>query len=181
MMNLIADDPITNSGQFAYQFTPFPAGCGQASTSPLSPSETDAFMKASSENAHSGHFLVPPAEAAAPAAEKGLAAGVLKQAASDLRRFRKATGGLKRELYLDAQSWISGNDFSWPYSFMNVCKLLDISPDVVRGEILADASLGWLDYWTHRASRLSDKVRASVARVFTSCDNRQPAEASQLA
>jgi hypothetical protein len=110
-----------------------------------------------------------------------LAAGVLKQAANDLRRFRTASGGLKRELYLDAHSWISENDFSWPYSFMNVCKLLDVSPDVVRAEILADASLGWLDYWTQRAGRLSRSVRASFVRVFASCSNPHGAKASQLA
>src|SRR4029453_14973238 len=47
----------------------------------------------------------------------------------------------KRELYFDAFTWITANDFSWPYSFVNVCKLLDVSPEVVRTEIFADASL----------------------------------------
>ena len=170
-MNLIANDPTTKTGEFAYRFTPVPAGYGQK----------DAFLNPKSENARSGHFFVSPAEPTAPAPEKGLAAGVLKQAATDLRRFRRATGGLKRELYRDAHSWISGNDFSWPYSFVNVCKLLDVSPDVVRAEILADASLSWLDYWTQRAGRLSRKVRASVVHAFASCGNQQGAEATQLA
>ena len=39
--------------------------------------------------------------------EKDLAAGVLKQTAHDLRRFQAATKGVKRELYLDAYSWIT--------------------------------------------------------------------------
>ena len=171
MMNLIANDPITKAGEFAYQFTPSPASYGQK----------DPFLNPKSENAGSGHFSVPPAAQTAPTPEKGLAAGVLKQAATDLRRFRKATGGLKRELYRDAHSWISGNDFSWPYSFVNVCKLLDVSPDVVRAEILADASLSSLDYWTQRAGRLSRKVRASFGHAFASCGNPQGAEATQLA
>jgi hypothetical protein len=88
---------------------------------------------------------------------------------------------VKRELYLDAHSWITGNDFSWPYSFMNVCKLLDVSPDAVRAEVLTDASLGWLDYWTQRAGRLSRKVKASFVRVFTNCSNPEAVEVSQLA
>ncbi len=181
MMNLVADNRITKTGEFAYQFAPFSAGLGQKPISPLSAGEMDAFLNPKSENARSGHFSVPPAEPAGPTAEKSLAAGVLKQAANDLRRFRTASGGLKRELYLDAHSWITGNDFSWPYSFVNVCKLLDVSPDVVRGEILADASLGWLDYWTQRAGRLSRTVRASFVRVFGNCSDPHGGEASQLA
>jgi hypothetical protein len=181
MMNPVADDRITKRGEFAYQFASFPDSFTQKPVSRLSSGEMHGFLNPKSENARSGHFSVPPIEPAAPTPEKGLAAGVLKQAANDLRRFRTASGGLKRELYLDAHSWISGNDFSWPYSFMNVCKLLDVSPDVVRAEILADASLGWLDYWTQRAGRLSRNVRASFVRVFANCSNPHGAKASQLA
>jgi len=163
-MNIIADPRSTKTADFTYQFVPFPTTFGR-------------------ENL--GHFFVPPAEAPVPTPEKGLAAGVLKQAAHDLRRFRGATKGFRRgfrlELYLDAYSWITANDFSWPYSFVNVCKLLDLSPDVVRAEVLADASLGWLDYWTQRAGRVSRKVQASVVRVFANCSNAQRVEASQLA
>lgn len=158
-MNIIADPPSTKTADFRYQFIPFPTTFGR-------------------ENL--GHFFVPPAEAAAPTPEKGLAAGVLKQAAHDLRRFRGATKGFRWELYLDAYSWITANDFSWPYSFVNVCKLLDLSPDVVRAEVLADASLGWLDYWTQRAGRVSRKMQASVVRLFANCGNAQRVEASQL-
>ena len=159
-MNIVADPRSTKTADFTYQFIPFPTTFGR-------------------ENL--GHFFVPPAEAPAPTAEKGLAAGVLKQAAHDLRRFRTATAGTKRELYLDAYTWITASDFSWPYSFMNVCKLLELCPDVVRAELLADASLGWLDYWTQRAGRVSRKVQASVVRVFANCGNAQRVEASQLA
>src|SRR5207253_8568871 len=117
-MNIIADPRSTKSADFTYQFVPFPTTFGR-------------------ENL--GHFFVSPAGAPVPTPEKGLAAGVLKQAADDLRQFRAATKGFRRELFLDAYSWITANDFSWPYSFVNVCKLLDLSPDVVRAEVLADA------------------------------------------
>jgi hypothetical protein len=106
---------------------------------------------------------------------------VLKQAAHDLRRFRAATTGVKRDLYVDAYSWITANDFSWPYSFVNVCKLLDVCPEVIRTELLADASLGWLDYWTKRAGRVSRELRASFVRVFAGCRNPKAAEPSELA
>ena len=185
-MNIIADPRSTKTADFTYQFIPSPTTSGrenldEKSGSRLSRKQMEAFLNAQSDNARSGHFSVPPAETPVPTPEKGLAAGVLKQAAHDLRRFRGATKGFKWGLYLDAYSWITANDFSWPYSFVNVCQLLDVPPDVVRAEVLADASLGWLDYWTQRAGRVSRKVQASVVRIFGNCGNAQRVQASQLA
>ena len=100
------------------------------------------------------------------AAYETLATGVLKQAAHDLRRFHTATKGVERDLYFDAYSWIRANDFSWPYSFVNVCKLLDICPEVVRAEILADASLCSFTYWMKRGSRFVSTLRNALLRNF---------------
>ena len=185
-MNLVADDPISKTRDFSSQFVLFPTRSGRENrggqpASRLSREQLDAFSNAESDNARSAHFFIPPPESPVAAAEKGLAAGVLKQAAHDLRRFRSATTAVKRELYLDAYSWITANDFSWPYSFVNVCKLLDVCPEVIRTELLADASLSWFDYWTRRAGRLSGKLRASFVRAFASCHNPEGAEGSQLA
>jgi hypothetical protein len=184
-MNLVADDRITQTGHFTNEFVLFPAGFeagswGQKPAGRLTRGQLDAFSNAEFDNARSPHFS-SPAASVEPAPEKGLAAGVLKQAAHDLRRFRSATGGVKRELYLDAHSWITATDFSWPYSFVNVCKLLQVCPDVIRSEILADASLGWLDYWTQRAGRLSRKVRDSLTQVFTASPDPDGAETSRVA
>jgi hypothetical protein len=184
-MNLVADDRLTQAPDFTSEFVLFPLrfehqGRAGEPLSRLTREQLEAFLNAASDNASSAHFSVPPPEPPTPTPEKGLAAGVLKQAARDLRRFRAATKGLKRELYLDAYSWITANDFSWPYSFVNVCELLDVSPDVIRAEVLADASLGWLDFWTARASRLSGKLRTSFVHVFASCRNLEGAEASHL-
>ena len=184
-MNLLTDDRINETGDFTSQFVLFPTFSGPEERAELPPSrltreQMDAFL-AASDNARSAHFFTPPPEPPAATPEKGLAAGVLKQAARDLRRFRAATTGAKRELYLDAYSWITANDFSWPYSFVNVCKLLEVSPEVVRTEIFADASVGLLDYWTRRAGRLSGKLRSSFVRVFASGRNPEPGEHSELA
>jgi hypothetical protein len=100
------------------------------------------------------------------AAYEDLATGVLKQAAHDLRRFNNATTGVERDLYLDAYSWIKANDFSWPYSFVNVCKLLDICPELVRAEILGDASLGSISYWLKRGGRFAGTLRTYLFRPF---------------
>jgi hypothetical protein len=182
-MNLVTDHPISEPRDFTNQVILFPnsfggENWGQKSMSRLTRDQLEAFLNAERDNARSAHFSTPPIEPLTPAPEKHLAAGVLKQAAHDLRRFRSATTGVKRELYLDAYTWITANDFSWPYSFVNVCKLLDVSPEVVRTEIFADASLSLLDYWTRRAGRVSGKLRASFVRVFAGCRNEEGADAS---
>jgi len=174
-MDTIADNRISETPEFTNQFVLFPTRSG------LSRGELDAFSNAEWNNGRSAHFFVPPAEPPEVTPEKGLAAGVLKQAARDLRRFHAATTGVKRELYLDAYSWITAHDFSWPYSFVNVCKLLHVCPEVIRTELLADASLGSLGYWIRRSGRLSRALRASFIRVFARWRNPEGAEAGRLA
>jgi hypothetical protein len=186
MMNLVADDRFTETRDFSGQFMVLPAGfgkheSGQNALSRLSREQLAAFLNAESSNLHGAHFSTPRIESPPPAAEKGLAVGVLKQAAYDLRRFRDATKGANREFYLDAYSWITAHDFSWPYSFMNVCKLLDLCPEVVREELLAEASLGSFHYWIRRANRFSRKLGTSFVRVFASGRSPESVEASQFA
>jgi hypothetical protein len=100
--------------------------------------------------------------------EESLAVGVLRQAVHDLRRFRNATGNLDRELYRDAYRWIQDSDSSWPYSFVNICKLLGVPPELVRAELLADASLSWVGYWCKAGARLGRCCRASFSRALVS-------------
>jgi len=181
MMNLVLDKRITETPEFTGQFMVSPNSFGSGNLSRMSREQLAAFLKAESGNAHSAHFVTPPAEATPPTPEKGLAIGVLKQAASDLRRYRTATKAADRELYLDAHSWVTAYDSSWPYSFMNVCKLLDLCPEIVRADLLADASLGPFHYWIRRAGRLSRKLGASVARAFENHRNPERVEGKQLA
>jgi hypothetical protein len=184
-MNVVADGRITETGKFTNRFV-FPTGFGSQNPghnplSRLSREQLVAFLDAESGNARSAHFSVPPAEPPPPMPEKNLAIGVLKQAAYDLRRYRSATKGADREVYIDAHSWITAHDFSWPYSFMNVCKLLDLCPELVRAELLADATLGPFHYWIRRAGRLSRKLSASFVRVFESCTSSEAVEVRQVA
>jgi len=181
-MNLVVEDPLSKTG-FSGPFVLFPASSelenkADQPASRLTPVQIDAFLNAKSDNPHNGHFFVPPAEQLPGTPEKDLALGVLKQAARDLRRFRSAVGGVRRELYLDAYDWITANDFSWPYSFVNVCKLLDVCPEVVRAEIFADASLSWFDYWTKWAGQVSERLQSSFIRVFA---GHKGTKAGQLA
>src|SRR6266404_4139268 len=94
-------------------------------------------------------FLVSP-QPPALSPEQAMAGSVLRQAAYDLRRFCGATSGVERQLYLDAYDWVSADDFSWPYSFVNVCQLLNLAPESLRQELLTDASLGLFSYLARR-------------------------------
>ena len=184
-MDIVADDRISETREFTNQFVVFPTHSGSESlreelAARVSRGELDAFSTAECDNARSAHFFVPAVEPPEVTPEKGLAAGVLKQAAHDLRRFHAATTGVKRELYLDAYSWITADDFSWPYSFMNVCKLLHVCPEAMRTELFADASLGSFSYWTMRGGRLSRGLWASFVRVFGRSRNPEAAEVGRL-
>jgi hypothetical protein len=186
MMNMVVDTRVTEKPEFTGQFMVFPNGFGrknpaQKPLSRMSREQLAAFLNTGSGNAQSAHFVTLPAEPPPPTPEKSLAVGVLKQAAYDLRRYRTATKGADREVYLDAHSWITAYDSSWPYSFMNVCKLLDLCPEMVREDLLADASLGSFHYWIRRAGRLSRKLSASVVRVFESRRNAGGVDRNQLA
>ena len=74
------------------------------------------------------------------AAQRDLAAGVLKQAAQDLRRYHGATSKIERELYLDAYRWLTVDECSSPFSFLNICELLNLAPENVRHELVGDDS-----------------------------------------
>jgi hypothetical protein len=100
--------------------------------------------------------------------QRDLAAGVLKQARQDLRRFRNATSRIERELYLDAYRWFTSDDCSWPFSFLNVCQLLDLAPEAVREEELGGLSLGAFSHLTRRCGRAARKFQIFLGDVFTS-------------
>ena len=101
-------------------------------------------------------------------AQHELAAGVLKQAAQDLRRFHDATSTVERELYLDAYRWLTIDECSSPFSFLNVCQLLNVAPENVRRELIGDLSLGPLSCWIRRCGRAARRFQISVGRLLVS-------------
>jgi hypothetical protein len=98
--------------------------------------------------------------------EVALAKGVLVQAKQDLRRFANTQDGVGREMYADAYSWITADDFSWPFSFQNVCKALRLSPEFVRAELLAKFQPGWLSRSRRIAEGISSSLRGSLTNMF---------------
>src|SRR5947209_10444436 len=98
---------------------------------------------------------------------KDLAAGILKQAGLDLRRFHGAPSAIEREFYLDAYRWVISDDCSWPFSFCNVCQLLDLIPETVREDVLGDLLLGAFGYWSRRCGRAARGIKFFLSNIFT--------------
>ena len=107
---------------------------------------------------------------------KDLAAGILKQAGLDLRRFHGATNALEREFYLDAHRWVTSDDCSWPFSFLNVCQALNLAPETVREDVLGDLSLGAFDYWSRRCGRAARKFKTFLSNILKNERNASAAE-----
>src|SRR6267154_4985145 len=103
--------------------------------------------------------------------QRELASGVLKQAKQDLRRFHGATSAIERELYLDAYRWVISDDCSWPFSFLNVCQLLNLAPESLRQELLTDASLGLFSYLARRGGCAARSCQIFFNRIFTTSRN----------
>jgi hypothetical protein len=95
-----------------------------------------------------------------------MAAGVFKQAKQDLRRFHRARIPRERELYSDAYSWVMSEDAEWPFSFRNVCRLLNLSPEEAQQELLGDLAFGPLGRWTRRCGRTAGRLQTSFNQVF---------------
>jgi hypothetical protein len=112
---------------------------------------------------------------------KDLAAGILKQAGLDLRRFHGATSVIEREFYLDADRWVMSDDCSWPFSFLNVCQLLNLAPETVREEVLGDLSLGPLGYWSRRCGRAARRFKIFLSNIFTNERATNAAEPDRVA
>ena len=104
--------------------------------------------------------------------ESALAGAVLRQAASDLRRFREAEDAIGRELYSEALGWFNSDDSTWPYSFLNVCQSLGVSPEDIRDEVFADARAGWLSHTRRVATATATHFAGSLALLFLSRRNR---------
>jgi len=98
---------------------------------------------------------------------RDLAAGILEQATLDLRRFHGATSGLEREFYLDAYRWVISDDCSWPFSFLNICQLLNLAPETVREDVLGDLSIGAFGYWSRRCGRATRRFKTFLSNIFT--------------
>ena len=112
--------------------------------------------------------------------KRDLAAEILKQAAVDLRRFHGATSAIERELYFDAHHWVTSDDCSWPFSFLNVCQLLNLASATIREEMLGDLSLGTFGCWSRGCARTARRFQVFLSHVFTNKHTANAAGAGAL-
>jgi hypothetical protein len=71
------------------------------------------------------------------AAERALVLSVLWQAVADLQKFRFARRRRQQRLYMEAYEWVHSPDRSWPYSFVNLCEVLNLPAEALSQQLLS--------------------------------------------
>lgn len=64
--------------------------------------------------------------------ERRLAIAVLEDAVDCFQKHLMARDRKSRQLFVDADEWISSDDRSWPFAFENICDLLQINSEYLR-------------------------------------------------
>jgi hypothetical protein len=70
-------------------------------------------------------------------AERELASAMLEAAASDLRNYRYARRRRRQRMYWQTYQWVASDDREWPFSFVNLCEFLRVSPAAMRERLLS--------------------------------------------
>ncbi len=83
--------------------------------------------------------------------ERRLAIAVLQDAVDCFQKHLRARDRKARQLFVEAEEWISSEDRSWPFSFENICDLLQINAAYLRRGLLT---------WRERA--LDERPRGKV-------------------
>ena len=61
---------------------------------------------------------------------------VLQKAIVDFEENVSAKTGRRRNLFREAKDWIFDEATNWLFSFENICAVLGLDPDYVRGRLL---------------------------------------------
>ena len=72
--------------------------------------------------------------------ERALVLAVVWQAVIDLQKYRFATRRRQQRLYMEAYRWAVSDDRKWPYAFRNIAEMLDVAPERLRSQMLADVA-----------------------------------------
>jgi hypothetical protein len=74
-----------------------------------------------------------------------------------------ATQGRHRRLFDEAEGWIENTDTRWPFSFENVCVLLDLEAEYVRRGLRAAKARARTSGGQRAATSSSDSSTSSKA------------------
>jgi hypothetical protein len=99
-----------------------------------------------------------------------LVIAMLQDAIECFQKYRFAIDENGRELYADAHDWIASDDRKWPFSFENVCGVLNLNPEYVRRGLFT---------WAERedGARRRGKVVPFKAPVQPQPEEREPVAA----
>jgi hypothetical protein len=102
-------------------------------------------------------FFPPPAEADRGRGERALMRAVLEDALFYSRKYGNAKRPSQRRPAREAEEWFWAEDYSWPFSFLNICAALGLDADYIRMS---------LKRWRYQEppSRLRRPYRAAPAR-----------------
>ena len=102
--------------------------------------------------------------------ERRLAIAVLQDAVDCFQKHLRARDRKAHQLFLDAEEWISSDDRSWPFSFENICDLLQINAEYLRRGLV-----GW------KERQQNGQVRAKVVALNPLLSVHEPPLARQTA
>jgi hypothetical protein len=80
--------------------------------------------------------------------ERRLAVAILQDAVDCFQKHLRARDRKARQLFVDAETWIGSEDRSWPFSFENICDLLQINAEYLRSGLAA-----WKEQQIHERAR----------------------------
>ncbi len=86
--------------------------------------------------------------------ERRLVVAVLQDAVDCFQKHLRARDRKARQLFVDAEEWICSEDRSWPFSFENVCDLLQINAEYLRRGLIS-----WKERELHG---LNERARGKV-------------------
>jgi hypothetical protein len=100
--------------------------------------------------------------------EERLAFAVLTDAIECFQRYCDAKGRKGRLLFRNAEAWIMGNDVRYPFSFVNICHTLNISPAYLRLGLIQWLANQQNDRCTRRRIRETLRYQNRVSRSHIS-------------
>ena len=104
-----------------------------------------------------------------PSGEHRLLVALIQDAVECFQKHLHARDSKRRQLFLDAESWIDSEDDRGVFSFNNVCMLLGMNPDYVRQGLIA---------WRDKVKRVSRVRRHEQMAENRTTARIVPAEAS---
>jgi hypothetical protein len=67
--------------------------------------------------------------------EKSLLAAILEDAVQEYRKYNGAHDPKSKSRFNEVEEWFNRRDKEWIFSFHNVCELLGLDPEYVRGRL----------------------------------------------